>query len=202
MSDTWFPPDIDLARAFMPLTTEYLAQVIKFDKWEDNENTQLDKEGMDISLIRDKATIHTIGVRVRRYRSIHNPKIIYHKYDDYTEDDKERDTMTCDWHFYAYLNEKHDNFLSAILFLHDDFIRAKKENKFTTKRYKNKNHSDRWFTCYPFSQIKQYCVHRIWGKIGYLKTPIKPLHGDRDKPKTRREPTTIWTKTSIRANNR
>jgi len=168
--DEWWLSDLELSNKFMPLVIDILKRFFSFNSLTDNQGTEKDRQGKDITLINGNEKIN-IGVRIRRWCNPEKPKIIYHKYDEYTEDDKERDTMTCDWHFYAYVNEKYTDFYSWILFDHSDFVEGKKNKLLLVGREKNQDHSTVCFSTYPLCLIKKYCAHVSFGNIG--KKPIQ-----------------------------
>lgn len=149
--DAWWEKDSSFSEKMMPQVKKIL-DTIEFPKRiQDNVGTHLDLKGYDLTI-----KPLQIGVRLRRYR--------YKKFDEFTEDDKEKDTMTSDYYFFGYATPNEEDVYSYLLFNHKDFEKHRSEYKISRQR--NEEHSDRWFTTYPLYSIYETC------QIIGLKGPI------------------------------
>jgi len=175
-----FNEDSDFSSRFMPKIKTILNETTLPKKIQNNVGTESDLKGHDLTI-----TLQ-IGVRIRRYdnsltRSYENKYICYVNYDDFTEDDKERDTMEDDVYFFGYSRRDESGLHSYIIFDHQNFKKARENNLLRTARRKNYEHGLVWFTCYPIWDVKKYCkIYREYGRIGWKQKrrgyskPVQP----------------------------
>ena len=125
--------------------------------FKDNLGTDDDLKGRDITIKPIQ-----IGIRTRRFS--------YYGFDQFTEDDKERDTMKCDIYFFGYATDDENDLYSCIIFDHNDFRRARDAVLFTIERSSQRKHSQVVFTSYYISEIIEHCkIYHKKGKIGFRK---------------------------------
>ena len=87
-----FQEDIKFSRIFKPQIVEILKGISLPRDVQDQEGTERDRiHGEDFTL-RSKRT--SVGARVRRFA--------FQDYDQFTQDDKERNTTTCDLYFLGF----------------------------------------------------------------------------------------------------
>jgi len=104
-----------------------------------------------------------VAIRTRRYGNI--------SFDQFTEDDKEKNTMKCDIYFMGYATEDENDLYSEIIFDHNDFRRIRDSGLFTVERHGQSTHSKVAFNCYYISEIIKYCrIYHKKGNIGW-RTP-------------------------------
>ena len=154
-----FIRDVKFSGKFLPTVKEIIDKVNIPTRLRDNVGTPLDMKGYDVTLKPIQ-----IGLRIRRYK--------YLNYNEFTQDDKEKTKMDCDYYFlgYATYESSHDpnrNDLTAyILFDYPDF-KNERSNKITLKsRQKNWAGSLVWFSCYSLCDIEKYC--KIYAKMGSI----------------------------------
>uniref|UniRef100_A0A6M3MCR9 Uncharacterized protein n=1 Tax=viral metagenome TaxID=1070528 RepID=A0A6M3MCR9_9ZZZZ len=159
--DEIWKESLHFSRILMPEIKKHLSLFTGCTKITDNEGTEIDKnEGKDITCIMPFEDNLTFGVRVRSYK--------HKKFDEYTEDDKERDNHNPDFHFYGYADRHNKKLYSFIIFHHGEFINGKKTKKiWISDRRQNEKYSKVWFTCYPLRQIAENCYSFRYGKIGW-----------------------------------
>ena len=146
--------DFGFSQKFTPQITEILSKLPLPKKIQDNLGTQKDRDGSDLTVLP-----LDIGVRVRRASYTH--------FDEYTEDDKERDTMEPDIGVYGYATEDESKLQSLVVFDHHDFRKARKRGLLRSTREQNRKHSLVQFTCYPISDIIKHCkIYGVGGSIG------------------------------------
>ncbi|MCW4048555.1 MAG: hypothetical protein NWE89_02345 [Candidatus Bathyarchaeota archaeon] len=160
-----FHEDLDFSKRFTPIIKKILNKTTLPKKIQDNVGTENDLKGHDLTIKLQ------IGVRTRRYdnsrtRSPNEKYICYVNYDEFTEDDKERDTMEDDVYFFGYSLPDESGLYSYIIFDHHDFRKARENNLLRTTRKQNKGHGLGWFTGYPIWDIIKYC--KIYGKDGRI----------------------------------
>ncbi len=159
-----FQGDVAFSRKFNPEIREFLVGIVTPKKIVDNFWTPKDREGKDFTI----TSHHEIGARIRRAR--------YQHLDDFTEDDKERDTQTPDIEVFGYATPDESKLNSLIVFDHRDFRKARNAGFLRTQRRQNRKHSLVWFTAYPVWDIKKHCrIYGGFGSIGWRK--------ERDKKK-------------------
>lgn len=157
--------DSEFSRRFMPTIKKILNETTLPKKIQNNVGTESDLKGHDLTV-----TLQ-IGVRIRRYdnsltRSYKEKYRCYVEYDDFTEDDKERNTMEDDVYFFGYSHRDESGLHSYIIFDHQDFRKARENNLLRTIRRKNYEHGLVWFTCYPIWDVIKHC--KIYGKYGRI----------------------------------
>ncbi len=146
--------DFGFSQKFTPQIKEIISKLPLPKNIQDNLGTQKDRDGSDLTV-----RPLEIGVRVRRASYTH--------FDEYTEDDKERDTMKPDIGIYGYATPDESKLQSLIVFDHHDFRKARKRGLLKSTRNRNTKHSLVWFTCYPISDIIEHCkIYGIGGSIG------------------------------------
>lgn len=153
--------DKAFSQQFMSGIKKTLNETVLPKKIKDNVGTEDDLKGHDLTI----DTKFQTGVRIRRYS---NPEtgFCYVDCDDFTEDDKERDTMRDDIYFFGYSHLDESGLHSHIIFDHHDFRKARDNGWLRSTRRKNKEHGLVWFTCYPIWDIIKHC--KIYGKYGRI----------------------------------
>ncbi len=144
--------DLNFSKRFTPIIMEILDKTTLPKKIKDNVGTESNLKGHDLTV-----TLQ-IGVRIRRYS--------YVDFDDFTEDDKERDTMEDHVYFFGYSLQDESGLYSYIIFDHHDFRKARENNLLRTTRRRNRKHGLAWFTCYPTWDIRKHC--KIYGESGEI----------------------------------
>jgi len=157
--------DCEFSERFMPRIEEILNETTLPKKIQNNVGTEEDLKGHDLTVILQ------IGVRIRRYdnsitSSYKGRYICYVNYDDFTEDDKERDTMKDHVYFFGYSLPDESGLKSYIIFDHNDFRKARDNKLLRCIRKPNKEHGLVWFNCYPIWDIIKHC--KIYGKYGRI----------------------------------
>ena len=150
--------DKAFSQQFMPRIKETLNETTLPKKIKNNVGTESDLKGHDLTV-----EPLQIGVRIRRFD--------YKKYDDFTEDDKERNTMEDDVYFFGYSHTDESGLHSYIIFDHHNFRKSRDSNLLRTLRKQNKEHGVAWFTCYPIYDIIKYC--KIYGKYRQIGWKIQ-----------------------------
>lgn len=148
-----FQGDLKFSARFTPEIKKIIGKLNLPQKINNNLGTQKDLEGSDFTLLPLE-----IAVRVRRAH--------YEHYDQYTEDDNERDNMEPDVGMFGYATEDESGLQSLIVFDHRDFRKARRRGLLKSERRRNKKHSGVWFTCYSIWDIRKYC--KIYGKRGEI----------------------------------
>lgn len=154
-----FQEDIEFSRIFKPQIIEILKRIPLPRNVQDHEGTELDRiDGHDFSL-RSEHT--SVGARVRRFE--------FQDYDQFSQDDKERHTMSCDLYFLGYAGPLGDELYSYIVFDGHDFLKYKDTEKIPiVARKRNQEHSLVWFSCYRNYDIIQHCkIYVKYGDIGW-----------------------------------
>jgi len=148
--------DMSFSRKMMPQVKTLLDANRFPKKIKDNEGTALDLKGYDLTI-----KPLQIGVRIRRYN--------FNSYDEFTEDDKEKNTMNADYYFFGYANMDETDLYSYIIFNHHDF--AEKREQLKTDRQQNRKHSSVLFTCYSLYKISKLCeIITLKGNIAFKQT--------------------------------
>ncbi len=152
-----FQGDVAFSRKFNDEINEFIEGVALPKKPVNNFWTPKDLQGSDLS-----TTGLEIGVRIRRAK--------YRRFEDFTEDDKERDTQTPDIEVFGYASPDESKLNSLIVFDHRDFRKARNAGLLRTQRRQNRKHSGVWFTSYPIWDIKNHCtIYGFFGTIGWKK---------------------------------
>ena len=145
--------DLTFSRKLMVPVKTILDKIRFPKKIRDNEGTALDLKGYDLTI-----PPLQIGVRIRRYD--------FNAFDEFTEDDKEKNTMNADYYFFGYANKDETDLYSYIIFNHHDF--AEKRRELETNRQENKKHSAVPFTCYSLWKISNLCeIIALKGNIAF-----------------------------------
>ena len=154
--------DMGFSIRFMPKIKKILNETTLPKKIRNNLGTESDLKGHDITL-----EPLQIGVRVRRYADPVKGTC-YVDYDDFTEDDKERNFMEDDVYFFGYSLPDESGLYSHIIFDHHDFRKARDSDLLRCKRKQNKEYGLVWFNCYPIWDIKKYSkTYGEYGRIGW-----------------------------------
>lgn len=174
LSNEIFNDDFIFSRKHLLVMMSYLMPKFYPIDFVDNKGTFKDKIlGHDVTLIgcrpNDKyGTKDVINLSVRIRRSIYyKPE----KHIDYTEDDKERDTMHPDIHCLGFANKSGTGIEHLMIFSHKSFLLAKEQNLLHSEIRKNTTHSVVSFTCYPVYYIIKYCVSDFLLGFTEFKTP-------------------------------
>lgn len=159
--------DLGLSRKHMPQITKNLQRLFNPTEIIDNEGTELDKQGHDLTLLYENGDTHSVGVRVRRRDKKH--------YDDFTKDTKEIAQMECDFYWYGYESPNRKYVSDYLVFNHKDFINAVNSDLITSTNEQNYKHSNVPFKAYPLYQIIENC--KIYDKNGIIgwKKPSQKL---------------------------
>ena len=154
--------DLGFSQKFMPQVKQRLDETKLPKQIRDNQGTELDFQGHDLTI-----KPLNIGVRIRRH--------VYHKYDDFTEDEKERATMADDVYFLGFAYADESGLKSYIIFDHPDFRKARDNNELTWQKKKNDKHSQVSFYCYSLKDIKEKCrIYNIKEPIGWIQNNKRP----------------------------
>ena len=130
--------------------------------FKDNLGTEDDLKGRDITI-----NPIQIGIRTRRFS--------FYGFDQFTEDDKERDTMKCDIYFFGYATDDEKDLYSCIIFDHNDFRQARDSGSFNIERSSQRKHSQVVFTSYYISEIIEHCkIYYKKGNIGFRESGSFP----------------------------
>ena len=150
--------DTDFSEQLKPKIIDIIKQIPLPRNVQDNIGTEDDKrKGYDLTI---NPLPTQVAVRIRRNK--------YKNYDEFTEDDKERDTMKPDVYFFCYATLDENDIESLLYFNHRDFRKAREKKLFTETRKQNSKHSKVWFTGYPLSEINKYCAtYARKGKIAW-----------------------------------
>ena len=156
-----FQDDISFSRRFMAEIKVILDQC-SFGQIRDNEGTELDFKGADLTIMPLQ-----IGVRVRRQS--------YKWMDQFTQDDKERMTMSCDIYFLGYANKDEKGLDSYMIWDGKDYATHRDNGDIpVADRKQNTKHSLVWFNCYNNSDIKRFCrIYKTSEGIGDPKSISK-----------------------------
>jgi len=158
--------DLELSRKHMNQIIKNLQRLFTPTEIINNEGTELDKQGHDLTLAYENGTTRSVGVRVRRREKKH--------WDDFTKDHKEITQMECDVYWYGYESKNRKYVSDYLVFDHKDFVRGVELGLIVPITKQNKKHSNVKFDGYPLYQITEYCkVYEIKGKIGWKKPPQK-----------------------------
>lgn len=150
--------DLGLSRKFM---SEILSILEKIDFQDtvirNNEGTELDLQGSDLTLLPSRPL--QIGVRVRRNYAV--------KWDQFTQDDKERTAMNCDVYFLGYADEQEERLVSYMVWDGNEYARKRDSGVIPlASRQQNKKHSKVFFNCYRNRDIAENChIYEIAGNI-------------------------------------
>jgi hypothetical protein len=149
-----FTQDVEISRKFMPKVYEILDGINFPKEIRNNEGTELDLRGYDLTIKPIQ-----LGIRVRRFYAV--------KWDQFTQDDKERQTMSCDYYFLGYITSDESGLYSFIVFDGKDYEQKRDAEEIpVADRQKNGKHSSVWFNCYRISDIVNHC--RIYAKEGNI----------------------------------
>lgn len=169
--------DLEFSRGFMPEIMGILG-AIKFQDVEirNNENTLLDLQGSDLTILPPDPL--QIGVRVRRNYAL--------RWDEFTQDDKERRTMSCDVYFLGYADKREEQLVSYMVWDGHEFEVKRNDGTIPlASRQQNKIHSRVYFNCYSNCDIARHCrIYKIYGPIagrghsGFKHTGINELEND------------------------
>lgn len=159
-----FQGDVKFSQEFMPDIQAILNEINFPKEIQDNMGTELNSHGYDLTIKPIQ-----IGVRIRRFK--------YLSYDQFTQDDKERATMTCDYYFFGYADQDETGLVSYMVFDYKDYERQRGERLWGTEnipcvdRRQNKKHSLVYFNCYRNNDILKHCkIYARSGNVAY-----KPL---------------------------
>jgi len=159
-----FEKDLHFGNKFTPLIHRILNIVNIPLIVRDNLGSNLDKKGHDLTLKPIE-----IGMRVRKYK--------YLSYNQFTQDDKERNEMDCDYYFFGYatykasIDKQFSDLIAYILFDYQDYKKLRDTKIIPCKaRMQNKEHSSVWFNCYSLEDIEKNC--RIILKSGPIGLKI------------------------------
>jgi len=142
-----FQGDLGFSRKMMPHAKAIIEQARLPKCIQDNEGTELDrKKGHDLTIVS-----LSIGVRVRRHK--------YIKYQQFTQDDKERKTMSCDFYFFGYATSDESCLQNYLIFDGKEFEIKRNSGQIPiAARMQNYKHSDVWFNAYDLSDIRKQCT--------------------------------------------
>lgn len=162
-----FIRDVKFSGKFLPTVKEIIDKVNIPTRLRDNLGTPLDLKGYDVTLKPIQ-----IGLRVRRYEYLH--------YNEFTQDDKERIEMDCDYYFFGYANyesshdERKNEFEAYLLFDNQDFKKERGRKIPLKSRQRNREGSLVYFSCYDVCDIEKQCKTYVKsGPIGCTETVIK-----------------------------
>lgn len=154
-----FQDDRQFSRRFNAQISRILDE-IKLPKQIDNlEGTERDRiQGHDFSV---GVNYTSVGARVRRFP--------FQDWDQFTQDDKERNTMACDLYFHGYAMWGENELHSYMIFDGHDYLKHRDTPRIPLiGRRRNKEHSLVWFNCYHNHDIIKHCqVYAKYGDIGW-----------------------------------
>lgn len=147
-----FQSDFKLSNQLMDLVKGIIQSLNLPREIRDNVGTELDFEGYDLTIKPVQ-----IGVRVRRFR--------WAQRDEFTQDDQERDTMTCDYYFLGYATKDELQLFSYMVFNYADFVSLRSTLAIPLAfRKRNWKHSRVWFSGWRNRDILDHC--RIYAQMG------------------------------------
>jgi hypothetical protein len=148
--------DLSFSRKFMPEILDILGRIDFQDVViRNNEGTKLDSQGSDLTILPSKSL--QIGVRVRRNYAV--------KWDQFTQDDKERTTMNCDVYFLGYADEEERHLLSYMIWNGNEYAMKRDDGTIPlASREQNERHGRVPFNCYYNSDIAKCC--HVYVKVG------------------------------------
>lgn len=148
-----FQADSQFSSQLMDLVKEICYPLSLPKEIRDNVGTELDFKGYDLTM-----TIQ-IGVRLRRFK--------WAQRDEFTQDDKERDTMTCDCYFLGYAAKDESQLFSYMIFNYADFVSLRNTPAIPLAlRKQNWEHSRVWFSGWRNRDILNQC--RIYASMGNI----------------------------------
>lgn len=149
-----FQGDMGFARKMMSQVQEILRNAPLPHPIRDNEGTELNGKGSDLTIMPLQ-----IGVRVRRNFAL--------RWDEFTQDDKERQKMSCDIYFLGYADRDEERLVGYMVWDGTDYARLRGTGAIPRKsRTQNKKHSRVWFNGYSNRDIAKHCkVYAIAGRI-------------------------------------
>lgn len=156
--ETTFQGDIGLSRKFMPEVRKILIAILPREI-RNNEGTELNGQGSDLTILPSSPT--QVGVRIRRTFAA--------KYDQFTQDDKERTLMSCDLYFLGYANKEETELTSHMVWDGKEYEIKRNSGEIPlAERKQNRKHSLVWFNCYQNLDIKSHCkIFAIQGRIAW-----------------------------------
>lgn len=156
--DAIFHKDSQFSKSIMKQVAQILHSLNLPKDIQDNCGTAEDFKGHDLTI-----KPLQIGVRVRRYGYVH--------YDEFTQDDKERDTMNCDLYFMGYAEQDEQSLHSYMVFNYSDFKMVRSTPACPrADRKQNYEHSLVWFDAWRNRDILDSChVYDFRGTIGMNK---------------------------------
>jgi hypothetical protein len=152
--ETVFQGDIGFSRKFMPQIQAVLDSITLPKKIRNNEGTELDKQGSDLTVMPLQ-----IGVRVRRNYA--------RRWDQFTQDDKERQQMSCDVYFLGYANPEETQLVSYMIWNGGEYEQLRDTSAIPMReRIQNFDHSLVYFNCYSNQDIAENCtIYALEGRI-------------------------------------
>lgn len=151
--------DLSFSRKFMPEILAILGRINFQDREiRNNEGTELDSRGSDLTILPSRPL--QIGVRVRRNYAA--------RWDEFTQDDKERTKMNCDVYFLGYADKQEERLVSYMIWDGNEYA-AKRDDDIIplASRQQNKKHGKVYFNCYRNRDIAKQChVYYKFGNIG------------------------------------
>ncbi len=168
--DPIFAADSQFSKRLMEQVIRILDHLDLPKNIRDNCGTVEDFKGHDLTIPPIQ-----IGVRIRRYN--------YIRWDEFTQDDKERDTMGCDVYFMGYATEDEKSLYSYIVFNYHDFksVRSTPVCPLADRR-PNTEHSLVMFSAWRNRDIIDSCrIYAKHGTIGNNKPGLATLQMSLDK---------------------
>jgi hypothetical protein len=174
MYELIFQGDVEFSGKFMPTVKAIIGNIDFPKEIQDNAGGgELDLQGYDLTVKPIQ-----VGVRIRRSK--------YIRYDQFTQDDKERRIMSCDYYFLGYATRDESELYSYMVFDYKDYESKRDTPDIPCRdRRKNKKHSAVWFNCYANWDIRRHCETYICkGDIGkkpqMTKSPMGEIMSGRD----------------------
>lgn len=159
--DFIFGEDLGFAQRLMPEVIRILQSITLPISFKDNMGTAEDSKGHDLT----GQPFH-VGVRVRRQK--------YKHYKQFTQDDKERETMSCDLYFFGYATDDEQSLDSYLIFDGRAFEAGRGTERIpVSARCPNHKHSQVWFNCYDLADIEQHCaIYAQRGMAGIVQQQL------------------------------